>query len=230
MIPTVIITGAAGNLGRSVTQKMLYRGFRVDAPLGPNDDPGFLDHEHLHTESVNLLEEDLTRDYIERVADWSDELRGGILLVGGFTAGNLSETDSATVEKMFNLNFKTAYHSVRPLLKVLEKQNRAGQIVLVGSGPALQPEVGKDLVAYSLSKSLIFRLAELVNAQYKASPIQANVVVPGTLDTPVNRKAMPGADFSKWVQPDQIADAIFAFFDDPDYARQHPVVEIYERA
>ncbi len=64
------------------------------------------------------------------------------------------------------------------------------------------------MVAYGLAKSLIFRLAELMNDEAKGTNVVTSVVVPGTIDTPQNRKAMPDADPSKWVRPETIADVI----------------------
>ncbi|MEO5945606.1 MAG: hypothetical protein ABIP79_02230, partial [Chitinophagaceae bacterium] len=63
---------------------------------------------------------------------------------------------------------------------------------------------------YGLSKSLIFRLAELLNEEAKNTDVITCVVIPSTIDTPQNRKSMPDADFSKWVTPEKLADLIYA--------------------
>ena len=64
------------------------------------------------------------------------------------------------------------------------------------------------MVAYGLAKSLIIRLAELMNLEAKGKNVVTSVVVPSTIDTPQNRKAMPDADFNKWVKPEDIKEEI----------------------
>ena len=66
--------------------------------------------------------------------------------------------------------------------------------------PDLDAKNSKGMIAYGLSKSLIFRLAELMNDEAKGKNVVMNVIVPCTIDTPQNRKAMPDADFSKWTK------------------------------
>ncbi len=227
MTKAIIISGAAGNLGRAVTQKFLDNGFHVEAILGPGDDPGFMEANELRAQSVNLLDEEASKVFVEKVAGSHDELCGAVMIVGGFSTGNLLETDAASLQKMYKLNFETAFFLARPLLKILESQENGGQLVFIGSRPAINPEEGKDLVAYSLSKSLVFGLVDLVNATYKGKDISAAVVVPGTMDTPGNRAAMPEADFSRWVPTSGVANAIHYLFTDTGRMLSDPVIKIY---
>jgi NAD(P)-dependent dehydrogenase (short-subunit alcohol dehydrogenase family) len=88
------------------------------------------------------------------------------------------------------------------------KQNR-GRIFIVGSKPGLDAKNGRGMVAYSLAKSLIFRLAELMNDEAKGKNVVINVVVPSTIDTAPNRGAMPDANFDSWVKPEAIAVSYF---------------------
>ena len=85
----------------------------------------------------------------------------------------------------------------------------------------------KNAVAYSLSKSLIFKLAEILNADGKDRNLTASVLVPGTIDTPDNRSAMPNADFSKWVSPNAMADVMLRLCADAEYARENPVIKMF---
>src|SRR6185503_2652734 len=93
------------------------------------------------------------------------------------------------------------------------RQN-SGRIFFIGSKPGLSALLGKGMIAYGLAKSLIFRLAELMNDEAKGTNVIVSVVVPGTIDTPQNSKAMPGADASKWVKPGAIADIIHFYCTD----------------
>ena len=87
------------------------------------------------------------------------------------------------VQKQIALNFDTAYHVARPLLKHFKEQG-SGSLVFVGARPALDPQAGKNMIAYALSKSLLFQLAEYINAEHKGTDITASVIVPSTIDTP----------------------------------------------
>ena len=92
------------------------------------------------------------------------------------------------------------------------------------------PEQGKGALAYSLTKSLLFRLAELLNATAKGKNVVASVVAPSTIDTAVNRKSMPDADFSAWVKPEDIATLLEFICSDEGNALREPVYKIYNNA
>lgn len=123
--------------------------------------------------------------------------------------GTIAATASNDIKKQISLNFDTAFHVARPLFEHMMENNK-GRIVFIGSRPALNAVDGKNLIAYGLSKSLLFKLAEYLNAEAKGKKVTATVVVPSTIDTPLNRKAMPNANPDNWVKPQELAD-IFEF-------------------
>ena len=96
--------------------------------------------------------------------------------------------------------------SLMQLFLKMSLQETPSRIILVGSRPAIIPKEGKNAVAYALSKSLMFTLADLLNAESNSNKVVANVIVPGTIDTEANRQAMPDANFDDWVSPEEIAD------------------------
>ena len=81
-----------------------------------------------------------------------------LLLVGGFAAGNISVATGDDIKKQLSLNFDTAYYVARPLFDHMMKKGN-GRIVFIGARPALDAKAGKDLMAYGLSKSLVFIFA-----------------------------------------------------------------------
>jgi NAD(P)-dependent dehydrogenase (short-subunit alcohol dehydrogenase family) len=97
----------------------------------------------------------------------------------------------------------------------------------VGSRPALKAKDAKNSVAYSLSKSLIFKLADILNAEGASKNVTASVIVPSTIDTEANRRAMPDKDFSTWVKPDEIADAMAFLCSESGGALRETVLKIY---
>ena len=123
--------------------------------------------------------------------------------VGGFAGGQtVAETDDATFQRMFDLNVNVLFNILRASIPVLRKSG-SGRIVAIGSRAALEP--GAGVGAYSASKAAMLSLVKTVALENRDSSVTANVILPGTMDTPANRKAMPGEDFSKWVQPANVA-------------------------
>ena len=101
---------------------------------------------------------------------------------------------------------------------------------MVGSKQGLSSKNGKGAVAYGLAKSLLFRLAELMNAEAKGKNVVVSVVVPSTIDTPPNREGMPDAQFENWVKAESIADVIYWYCTSEASAIREPVIKVYNNA
>ena len=153
-----------------------------------------------------------------------------LMLVGGYTSGGIAETDGDTLKKMFNLNFNTAYFIARPLFQHMMTQAAGGRLIFVGARPALRPKDANRSLGYALSKSLIFKLAEVLNAAGSERNVTASVVVPSTIDTPPNRQAMPKSDFTAWVKAEDIAAAMVQLCKEEATAWREPVIKIYNRS
>jgi NAD(P)-dependent dehydrogenase (short-subunit alcohol dehydrogenase family) len=127
-------------------------------------------------------------------------------LLGGFGGGqSVAETSDKTWDGMMTLNLRAAFCAMRAVLKPMTAA-KYGRIVAVGSRAAVEPMA--NFAAYSVSKAGLVALVKNVAAECKDLGITANVVLPSVIDTPLNRKAMPQADFSRWVQPESIAKAL----------------------
>jgi NAD(P)-dependent dehydrogenase (short-subunit alcohol dehydrogenase family) len=151
--------------------------------------------------------------------------------VGGFASGNLTGTKKSDLDKMINLNFYTALNIVRPLLKhFLSRPGGKGQFILMGSRPGLSTTAGKDFFPYSMSKAMIFKLAEFINEEGKDKEVTATVIVPSTINTPANQKSMPGSDFTKWVPAENIADAISFSLSKTGQMVKDSIIKVYNRA
>lgn len=228
MKQSIIVTGAGGFLGTAIVKKLLQDGLEIYAALGPGDDPGFHSHDALKKEKVDLMDEEATASYIKKVSNAGSELTAAVLCAGGFSMGPIKDTDSKHLEKMYKLNFITAYNAVRPLLNAFEEKG-FGRIFLIGSKPSMNPGEGKNLVAYALSKSLLFRLAEMINAQYKSSnkDIVCSVIAPSILDTKANREAMPDADPADWVPVERVAELVSYVLSPSGKMLREPIFKIY---
>jgi len=227
---TAIITGASGNLGQAVAKKFLHENYYVIGTIIPND-PVVIDikNKNFETVIVDLMNEDASKDFIESVVSKQNTIDATILTVGGFAMGKIADTKTSDVTKQIKLNFETAYNAARPVFNQMIKQN-SGRIFLIGSRPGSDMHSSKGMAAYGMAKSLIFRLAELMNDEAKGYDVVTNVIVPSTIDTPQNRNAMPDADFTKWVKPEAIADVIY-FYCTPEAAvLREPVIKVYHNA
>jgi NAD(P)-dependent dehydrogenase (short-subunit alcohol dehydrogenase family) len=103
---------------------------------------------------------------------------------------------------MFDVNLNSLFNLLRAAIPVL-RQTGNGRIIAIGSRQAVEPSAGVG--AYSASKAAMVSLIQTVALENKDVRLRANVILPGTMDTPANRKAMPNADVSKWVQPASVA-------------------------
>jgi len=224
---TAIVTGASGNLGQAVVHKFLAGGFHVTGTMLPNDPvKPDIDHSSFSTTTANLMEEKSAAHMVQELAATYGSIDAAILTVGGFAMGDIASTSSADILKQFKLNFETAYHVARPVFEQMRKQG-SGRIFLIGSRPGLDMQHSKGMVSYGLSKSLLFRLSELMNGEAQGTNVVTCVVVPSTIDTPQNRASMPDADFSKWVTAETIADTIFFYCSEKAAALREPVIKLY---
>lgn len=227
---TVIITGANGGLGTAVTKSFLSKGYKVIATIRKEEDRNELpQNKNLEVEVIDLTREEETEQFIKKIIDQHQTIDGALLLVGGFAMGDIAATKSGDIKKQINLNFDTAYHVARPLFQHMMEQNN-GKIVFVGARPALQASAGKNLIAYGLSKSLLFKLAEYLNAEAKGKNVTVSVVAPSTIDTEPNRKSMPDADFEKWVKPEALAEVLEFMIAEKGNVLRETVLKVYNNA
>jgi NAD(P)-dependent dehydrogenase (short-subunit alcohol dehydrogenase family) len=227
---TVIVTGASGNMGQAVVKKFIHAGYHVTGTVIPND-PVKLEttDKNFETVTADLLSEDAAAEFVNSVAAGKGSIDVAVLTVGGFAMGKISDTKTSGIQQQFKLNFETAYNVARPVFSQMMKQG-TGRIFLIGSKPGSDMRQSKGMVAYGLAKSLIFRLAELINDEAKGKDIVCSVIVPSTIDTPQNRISMPDADFSKWVKPEAIADVIHFYCTGEAAALREPVIRIFNNA
>ncbi len=200
---TAIVTGASGNLGQAVVQKFLSEGYAVEGTGSL-----LMDTPHFHSLSVDLVNEEAAGEWVQSVIAKHKTIDVAVLTVGGFAMADIAGTTTAMIGQQYRLNFETAYNVARPVFVQMRKQG-AGTIFLIGSKAGMEAGTSKGMIAYGLSKSLLFRLAELMNEEAAGTAVKTIVIVPSTIDTPQNSVAMPGADFSTWQTPGFIANTIF---------------------
>ena len=204
-----IITGAAGNLGAAVAARFTRAGARTALV---DHTPNRLERLHetrpdrLLLADVDLTSEDSVRAMVATARDRFGRVDALVHTVGGFRGGTPLEDEAlSTWDRLMTVNLRTTVLTCRAVLPAMRDQG-GGAIVTVSAGAALSGPAG--LAAYSAAKAAVLRLTESLSAEVKAQGIRVNSVLPGTIDTPQNRQAMPDADPSAWVRPEAIADVI----------------------
>lgn len=222
-----IVSGASGNLGQAVVKRFIAEGYKVIGTVIPND-PVMFDFPGNVFEKivVDLMDEEGSQKFVEGIIAKYGSIDVAVLTVGGFAMGKIADTSTEDIHKQYKLNFETAYNIARPVFVQMMKQN-SGRIFFIGSRPGLAAWHGNGMVAYGLAKSLIVRLAELMNIEAKGHNIVTSVVVPSTIDTLQNRKAMPDANFNDWVKADDIANTIYYHCTDEAAALRDTVIKVY---
>jgi NAD(P)-dependent dehydrogenase (short-subunit alcohol dehydrogenase family) len=125
---------------------------------------------------------------------------------------------------MMDVNLNSVFHMVRATLPQLRSAG-SGRIIAIGSRAALEP--GAGVGAYSASKAAMVSLIRTVAAENKDAGVRANVILPGAMDTPANREAMPNADSSKWVRPASVASLMVWLASDAGIDVNGTVIPVY---
>ena len=217
----ILVTGATGNLGKAVLNKFVADRDRVVALVRPESDDLVFETSTAYAFKADLTKEEEVGKILKKAHKTLGSIDMAILTVGGFMMGNMENTSVKDIEKMINLNFITAFNTAKSTYQLMKSQEKGGGIVFIGARPGLYLEEAASMTAYGLSKSLVFHLSKIINKSGKSSKIWSSVVVPGIIDTPQNREAMPGADFSQWVKPEFLAEKIASLGnpDNPDYKK-----------
>jgi NAD(P)-dependent dehydrogenase (short-subunit alcohol dehydrogenase family) len=205
---TVMITGAAGHLGRAVAQAFRARGARL-VLLGR--DVASLRRAFDEDAKTLLVAADLREaDQVDAAAGEAfarfGRLHALCHVAGGFRMGEaVHETTAATWDWLMDVNARSFVNVTRAVVPHMLEQG-GGRIVAVGAGAGAKGSA--HMGAYSASKSALLRLAEALSAEVKERGINVNCVLPSIIDTPDNRAAMPDADPARWVAPQALADVI----------------------
>jgi NAD(P)-dependent dehydrogenase (short-subunit alcohol dehydrogenase family) len=208
----ILISGADGNLGSAVVQKLKSEGHKIYGLFGKkenaeNSEEGF------KKELIDLTNPKAASEVVDAANKAYGEINGAVLTVGGYAGGGIKDVTIDDIHGQIKLNFDTAFNLVKPLL---EKMPKGSQIFLIGAKPVLSANDLKNVVSYGLAKQLIFSLADIINADFSEHGISAHVIVPSIIDTPPNREAMSDMNFDDWVKPEQIAETISFYLQHPE--------------
>lgn len=198
---TVIITGAKGGLGTSVTRAFLDAGANVcgvSRSIAAADFP--------HARFTAMPAELGSREAADLLIERAGRVDALVHLMGGWSGGaRVEDTDTATFDRMFELNVRSAFFVLSAAARAMRRQG-SGRILAIAGKAAAVPQA--ESVAYSASKAALVSLVQGLAAELEGTGITANAVLPGTMDTPQNRAGSPNADPSRWVQPAHVAELL----------------------
>jgi NAD(P)-dependent dehydrogenase (short-subunit alcohol dehydrogenase family) len=145
--------------------------------------------------------------------------------VGGYAGGvKLWDVETKTFDEMLALNLRAGYALSRAAIVPMLKQRR-GAIVNVASKAAV--DHGGGAAAYAASKAAALAMIDSLAADVKGTGVRVNSVLPSIIDTDVNRKAMPDADFDSWPKPDDIARVILFLASDEAKVIHGAAIPVY---
>jgi NAD(P)-dependent dehydrogenase (short-subunit alcohol dehydrogenase family) len=227
---TALVTGGTGGLGAAVVARLLDDGWRVVVPwVVERELERVQPHPGLGLVEADLFEPGAVAAAVGRASgDAAAPLRAVVNLVGGFAQGpRVAEAPIEDFEAQLRLNLRPTYLVTQAALPHLTASG-GGAIVCVGSRAALQPFAGA--AGYVTGKAAVIAFAQAVAVEYRDEGVRCNAILPSVIDTPANRAAMPDADWSRWVAPQQLAATIAWLCSDDGAATSGAAIPVYGRA
>jgi NAD(P)-dependent dehydrogenase (short-subunit alcohol dehydrogenase family) len=205
---TAIVTGGTGALGSAVVERFLAEGAKVHATYLVDAKADALsarigEDASLVTHKLDLTDEQAVNALFDEVLSADGRVDVLANVAGGFAGGAVAKSSAEELDKMLSVNLRTCFLCCR---KAAEVMQAGGRIINVGAQAALRPFA--RTACYVASKSAVLGVTTALAVELAPVEITVNAVLPGTIDTPANRRAMPKADFSRWTQPRAIAEVL----------------------
>ncbi len=228
---SILVAGGTGGLGRAVSLAFLEQGAKVAVTYRKSEEFSALQSAARENSSrldgyvTDVTDEAAVAQLVEKILSKHGRLDALINTVGGFTGGQkFWEADSKSLDQMLNLNVRSGWILARVAVRPMLKAGR-GSIVNIASKAAVDhsPALG----AYSASKAAAVAMIDSLAADLKGTGVRANSVLPSIIDTEINRKMIPKADFSKWPKPEEIAKVILFLCSDEAQLINGAAVPVY---
>jgi NAD(P)-dependent dehydrogenase (short-subunit alcohol dehydrogenase family) len=227
----VLVAGGTGGLGRAVSlaflneDAQLFVTYRNDQEFADLKSAAGASASRLVGRQVDVTDEAEVQQLIEGILAEKGRLDVLVNTVGGYVGGmKLWELDTRVFDQMLALNLRSGYVLSRAAAKAMLPRGK-GAIVNVASKAALDHEAG--VAAYAASKAAAVAMIDSVAADLNGSGVRVNSILPSIIDTDINRKAMPGADFAKWPKPQDIARVILFLCSDDARVIHGAAIPVY---
>ncbi len=225
-----VVTGGTGALGCAVVRDLLESGARVVAPYRREEGWKALQvhvakqADRLAGGLVDLADASQVEDFIQDTVSRVGRVDFLVCLAGGFAAGKSFESDEQAWDRMIDMNLRSVFLLLRPVVPVMIRQN-FGRIITVSSG-AILGGGGSGMAAYAVTKGAVSQLTGILAKELAEYDIRAHCVMPGTMDTESNRQAMPKANPAGWVKTEDVARVIHFLLGDQSRAVRSAVVPV----
>ena len=232
----VLVTGATGNLGRVVVKRLLETGAVVAAVY--RDEARFQDlvvfvggaNDSLGGFKADVTLETSVRDMVGAVLIRYGRIDALLNLAGDYRGGaDISTTAEDDWDYLIRTNLKSAFLCSRAVLPAMMKAN-SGRIVCVAARPAVEKKGRAKSGAYAVSKAGVVVLTETMAEETGKFGLTVNCILPGTIDTPENRTAIPGGDFAKWAKPEEIATVLLFLISDGSSVTSGAAIPVFGKS
>jgi len=224
----VVVTGGAGALGTAVVARLIEAGAVCHVPcLNEAEVARFRlrDHKQVAVTVTGSLTDEAA---IEKLYGGVTPLWASIHTVGGFAASALRDTDLATIRQQIEMNLISCILSCRAAVRSMT--GTGGRIVNVAARPGLEWRTGAGMTAYTAGKAGVAALTAALAEEVAKDNILVNAVAPSIMDTPVNRQAIPKADYALWPKVEEVA-ATIAFLASPEnLVTRGAIVPVYGKS
>jgi NAD(P)-dependent dehydrogenase (short-subunit alcohol dehydrogenase family) len=224
MSGTVLVTGVSGGVGPAIAGRLIADGWRVVGVVRSGAAP-----DGVEAVRADITDPDQVAAAVSMAtADGQAPLRAVVNAAGGFAAGGrVHEVPVEDFEAQLRLNLRSAYVVTAACLPHLLAAH-GGSVVCFGSRAAVRPFAGA--AGYITAKAALLALVSTLAVEYKDAGIRVNAILPSVIDTPGNRADNPGADYSRWVSPAQVADVVAYLCSDASAAVSGAHMPVYGRA
>ena len=223
----VVVTGGTGTLGQAVVAALIGAGATCHIPYrSESEAERFPLRDHAQAKlypNCELGDESSVDRLFERVpALWAS-----IHLAGGFAFGPLREMTEATLRRQIETNLVTCALCCRGALRAIARTGKGGRIVNVAARAAIEWRTGANMATYAASKAAVAALTVALAEEAVKEDVLVNAVAPSIMDTPVNRRDMPKADFSAWPKVEEVASTILFLASPANTITRGAIVPVY---
>ena len=222
----VVVTGGTGALGTAVVGMLLKAGATCTVPYVHEAEAQRFPHRNNAKVKLiavtDLADEAMVAKVYGGINPWAS-----IQIAGGFAMGKVAATDKAALMAQIDDNLVSCFLCCRAAVNAM---TGGGRIVNVAARPALEWRSGAGMTAYTIAKTGVAALTVVLAEEVVKDGILVNAVAPSIMNTPMNRKEMPKADFDAWPKVEEVAATIVYLASPDNTVTRGAIVPVYGKS
>lgn len=223
----VVVTGGTGALGHAVVAALIDAGATCHIPYRSESEAERFPLRD-HAQSKLYPNSDLGDERsVDRLFERVPALWASVHLAGGFAFGSHRDMTEATLRRQIESNLVTCALCCRGALRAIARTGKGGRIVNVAARAAIEWRTGANMATYAASKAAVAALTVALAEEVVKEGVLVNAVAPSIMDTPVNRRDMPNADFSAWPKVAEVASTILFLASPANTVTRGAIVPVY---